>query len=362
MKPLSIAIVGTRGIPNRYGGFEECAEQLSVRWAAQGIRVRVYHPHHHPVVDPVWKGVERVARWDPRRWGSLSQFVYDALCILHLRHHPVDAMLQLGYTSSGVWQVLMPRNARLATNVDGLEWIRPKYAAPVRAFLKWSEKQVVKRSDVLIADAPEIARLLKQHWGAPSLCIPYGVQLEQPESKAALQQYGLTPKGYDLVLARIEPENQIELIVRAHQKSGSKIPLIVVGGLNHGYARRLAKDCGSETVRFVGGCYEKPIVETLRRQCRWYIHGHSVGGTNPSLLEAMASGCAILAHRNPFNEWVLGDFGHYFESIDALSSALAAHPLAVGNLERHRSRLECEFDWDRIAQDYLDILTGKGAP
>jgi len=362
MKPLSIAILGTRGIPNRYGGFEECAEQLAVRWAKQGIKVRVYHTHHHPVVDPVWMRVERVAQWDPQGWGSFSQFVYDFLCIHHLRRHNVDAILQLGYTSSGIWQSWMPRKARIVTNVDGLEWTRAKYARPVRSFLKWSEKQVVERSDVLIADAPEITHLLQQHWGAASVYIPYGVRLDQTESPTALQQYGLTPRGYDLVLARIEPENQIELILQAHQKSGSQIPLLVVGGLNHRYARRLAQHYGSERIRFVDSCYDKPVVEALRRQCRWYVHGHSAGGTNPSLLEAMASGCAILAHRNPFNEWVLGDSGYYFESVEGLRTALATDPPADGPLEERRSRLEQEFDWDRIAQNYLDILTGKGAP
>ncbi len=356
---MNIAIVGTRGIPNRYGGFEECAEQLALRWAAQGMNVRVYGVHHHPVREPVFKGIERVSIFDPSGMGSASQFFYDLGCIFHLRRNPVDVVLQLGYTSSGIWQGLWPRSLVVVTNPDGLEWTRAKYSNAVRRFLKWSERQAVFRSDALIADAPEIARQLKVQWGVESECIPYGAERNRTFQEDWRQELGLKPGKFDLILARMEPENQIETMILARIESDSDLPLIVVGGVQNRYARRLIDRYARNEIRFVGSCYDRPKVEGLRRSARYYLHGHTAGGTNPSLLEAMASGCSILAHSNPFNRWVLGDQGDYFMGVPDLSELLSRSAEPTDRSEALNERLQRDFDWDSIAERYLKVLTTK---
>ena len=353
---MKLAIVGTRGIPNRYGGFEECAEQLSLRWVAQGHQVRVYGVHHHPYSEPHYHGVERVSIFDPQRWGSASQFVYDLGCILHLKKNPVDAVLQLGYTSSGIWQRLWPHHFYVATNPDGLEWTRAKYSEPVKRFLKWSEGQAVRRSNALIADAPEIARQLKKEWGVESHCIPYGTERGRAFVGDWVEDLGLEQARFDLILARMEPENQIESMLRARLESESQLPLIVVGGTENSYARRLIGRYACREIRFVGSCYDRPKVEGLRRAARYYLHGHTAGGTNPSLLEAMASGCAVIAHSNPFNRWVLGEQGEYFSNITELAALLSRTEPVPDRRAALNERLERDFDWDSIADRYLEVL------
>ncbi len=139
--PLKIAILGCRGIPNRYGGFEQFAEKLSVGLVEGGHQVWVYNSHNHPCRDALWRGVHRVLCYDPEyRLGQFGQFIYDWNCIRDSRRRGFDIILQLGNTSSSVWHRQLPRASVVVTNMDGLEWKRSKYNRPVQRFLKYAEK------------------------------------------------------------------------------------------------------------------------------------------------------------------------------------------------------------------------------
>ena len=162
---LNISILGTRGIPNRYGGFEECADRVSQRLAAKGHKVSVYTDNRHTVSGNNWNGVERLLIPNPEHMlGTTGQFFYDLSCNLHSRRKNFDVVLHLGYTSDGVWQWLWPGNSMHIVNMDGLEWQRTKYSKTVRAFLKKSEKWAVKGADRLVADSEPIAEYLEANY------------------------------------------------------------------------------------------------------------------------------------------------------------------------------------------------------
>jgi glycosyltransferase involved in cell wall biosynthesis len=354
---MRIAVIGSRGIPNHYGGFEECAAQLSKRWVTSGHEVVVYNSSLHPYTELSWEGVELRRMNDPEdRLGTFGQFIYDLNCIRDCRKSAFDIILQLGYTSSGVWQFLLPRVSKIVTNMDGLEWKRSKYNFLVRRFLRWSEYFAARSAHQMVADNSGILDYLDRTYGKGSVYIPYGAEVPEMATSELLQIYGLESGKYDLLVARMEPENNICMILEGLVASDSQLPVLVVGYKPNAYGLQLQRQFEGTQVRFHSGVFERTHTDALRQGCRSYFHGHSVGGTNPSLLEAMACGCHIHAHDNPFNRNVLGTNAHYFSSSSEIEDQID-HPLAPpekalwkkNNLERLRR----EFQWESIAEQYL---------
>lgn len=365
MEPkLRIAILGTRGIPNRYGGFEAFAAELAPRLAQRGHRVTVYCPHDQPYQEPEYHGVRLVHRPNPEGiLGTAGQFIYDLGCNLHSRREPFDVVLHLGYTSDSVWTRLWSPEAKHVTNMDGMEWTRAKYRPAVRAFLKKAEAWAARRSDLLIADHPVILKYLATKYATPAIYISYGAEIPEPSDEEAtlpeLTASGLRSGAYDLVLARMEPENKIETAIRAKLEAGGEIPLAIVSN-DTGYGAILKKRYAAEPmIRFLPAVYRPGGADALRRQARFYIHGHASGGTNPSLLEAMACRCRILAHDNPFNRGVLESNGFFYADTASLATLLRTldpdrnfTEAIAGNLERIRT----SHDWEHITNQYEEAL------
>ena len=175
---MKIGIIGTRGIPNYYGGFEQFAEYLSVDLVKAGHEVFVYNSHSHPFQESNWNGVNIIHCNDPEdKMGTAGQFIYDLNCILDSRKRKFDIILQLGYTSSSIWGWLLPSKSIIVTNMDGLEWKRSKYSKPVQKFLQFAEYLGVKFSDHLIADSVGIQSYLKEKYKKDSVYIPYGANV-----------------------------------------------------------------------------------------------------------------------------------------------------------------------------------------
>lgn len=313
---MRIAIIGTRGIPNHYGGFEQCAEYLAVGLVKKGYEVVVYNSHNHSYQESHWQSVEICHQYDPEhKIGTAGQFVYDLNCIRDLRRKNFDIVLQLGYCSSSVWSWLMPKNAVVTTNMDGLEWKRTKYSKPVKQFLKYAEKLAVKHSDHLIADSPEIKRYLEQKYGKQTTYIPYGAELFENSNESILNEYDLQPYSYDMLVARMEPENSIEMILDGVVKANLDRPFLVVGCSGNAFSGYLKeKFKRNAQIRFYNGIYDMNKLNNLRHYSNLYFHGHTVGGTNPSLLESMACNSLVCAHENKFNSAVLGIDALYFST------------------------------------------------
>lgn len=358
--PLRLAILGTRGIPNRYGGFEQISETLSAGLAARGHAVTVYCSGHHPDKSTLWNGVRRVRCTDPEpRLGTAGQFLYDRNCLHHAATQGYDALLFMGYTSSSVWGPWYPRRCAILSNMDGLEWKRSKYAAPVRRFLRRAEAWAVRYSHRHIADSPVIKQYLDARYGIDSVYIPYGATVQRHPSAQALAPFGLQPDHYFMLMARMEPENHVAEILEGYVRSGSGKPMLVVGNTDNRYGTALRKRFGSNRgIRFLGGLFNQDCVHQLRAQASLYLHGHSVGGTNPSLLEAMGSGALIAAHRNPFNEAVLGADGLYFETPAELAPLLRAcsHTAGWAQRQRHQQTITQRYSWTPVIDQYEQLI------
>lgn len=354
----NIAIIGTRGIPNRYGGFEQFAEQFAVRMVEKGHAMSVYVPHHHPYKEENYKGIRLIRRNDPEaKLGTMGQFIYDLNCVLDSRKRNFDIILQLGYTSSTIWWRFMPRQALIVTNMDGLEWRRTKYNRLTRWYLRQAERWGALHSDYLIADSKSIQLYLDDKFNCNSVFIPYGAELFTPAGNETqqLRELNLNPLEYDLLIARFEPENNIEMALQAYAAQGKRM-LVLVGGYDKTKFgnRCYAQFNGHSNIRFLNGIYDGNLLNTLRYYSRLYIHGHSVGGTNPSLLEAMACGSLIAAHDNAFNRSVLEDHAHYFDTIDSLFKIISMEDSKVGYqhwIEANKQRINSLYNWSYITNE-----------
>jgi glycosyltransferase involved in cell wall biosynthesis len=336
---MRIAILGTRGIPNHYGGFEQYAELLATYLVRQGWEVVVYNSSDHPYKEKSYKGVAIQHVHDPEeKWGTVGQFVYDLGCIKDTRKQRFDLVYQLGYTSSAIFNFLFPKGTTIVTNMDGFEWQRTKYGKSVQRFLKYSEGLVVRKSHYLVADSLPMQAYITKKYQVTPFYSAYTAVIPTAFDPAILQQYNLSERGYDLLIARMEPENNIKTIIMGHLESNTDRPLIVVGSLHAAYGQYISKKYNSDKIRFVGAIYDKAILDTMRHYACLYFHGHSVGGTNPSLLEAMACSCTIIAHDNEFNKGVLGTDAVYFKDAGYLAgiidSATIAAPAVTNNLRK----------------------------
>lgn len=355
-----IGILGTRGIPNHYGGFEQFASNLAPALVEHGAQVWVYNSHDHPYKEQQWQGVNIIRCYDPEfRLGAAGQFIYDLNCILDSRKRNFDILLQLGYTSSSVWWRLLPKKSLVVTNMDGMEWQRSKYPAAVRKFLKYAERLAVRSSHALVADAEPIRDYLMETYKASSACIAYGADLFEEADPKVLQPLGLKPDGYHLLIARMQPDNHVEEIIRGALDASSTAPLVVVGNWENRFGRMLREKYVSQKIRFAGGIFDQNMLNNLRYYCNIYFHGHSAGGTNPSLLEAMAAGAFICAHDNRFNRSVAGDHALYFKSAKDISNLINNPPDPVSkksSTQKNRLLIKEKYNWPAIVEAYYSLF------
>lgn len=359
---MKIAIIGTRGIPNHYGGFEQFAEYLSIGLIKKGHNVSVYNSHNHPYQKKIWKGVEIIHQYDPEhKFGTVGQFIYDLNCILDSRKRKYDIILQLGYTSNSIWGKLLPKQSVIVTNMDGLEWKRSKYSKSVRKFLKYAEKLAIKTSDYFISDSIGIKKYLIEKYNIKSEFIAYGASaFKNPEDTKVKEKFPfLKPFNYDMLIARMEPENSIETILSAKRKSSNKNELILVGNTENKFGKYLKQEFKSDSrIKFLGSIYDHELLNNLRYFSNLYFHGHSVGGTNPSLLEAMASGALICAHNNVFNKAILDNDGLFFSEEEELTIHFdSVNKKDYKNeIENNLYKIKTKYSWPMIINNYEKFL------
>lgn len=367
---LRVAILGTRGIPAGYGGFETFAEQLATRLVARGHQITVYAEAEGPVPpDTQYRGVRVRYRRRPH-WGGASTLAYDCACLWDACRG-YDLVYMLGYGAA--WACWWPRlfGVPVWINVDGLEWARSKWGPFARAYLRAMEWVSSRAPTRVLADAQAIADRYTRLYprGAPCSFIAYGADLPTDPSRAAheLLRWNLQAGEYVLVVARPEPENHVLEIVEGHALWGGDWPLVVVGNVQPTttYQKRLLA-LASDKVRFIGGVYDAAQLTALRMGAGCHVHGHSVGGTNPSLLEALACGNLVVAHDNPFNREVARDAAQYFQTGQQLAEALErvrALPTTARQAMAGRAReiVAQNYTWDLIAAQYETLLHAECA-
>ena len=366
---MKIAILGTRGIPNHYSGFEQFAEFFSVYLVNQGHQVYVYNSHDHLYQEKTFHGVNILHQFDPEyKLGTFGQFIYDFNCIMDSRNRDFDIILQLGYTSNSIWHFLLPKKPIIVTNMDGLEWKRTKYSKPVQKFLKFAEKLAVKSSDYLISDSIGIQDFLTEKYNKESTYIAYGAHVFENPNEEVLKDYHVEKHQYNMIMARFEPENNIETVLDGMVLNEEKTIVLVVGNHKTKYGNHLTEKFKDyKNIVFTGGIFNLQILNNLRYFSNLYFHGHSVGGTNPSLLEAMASRAFIIAHNNPFNKAILQENAYYFSNAlevkNILNTIKRNDNLQL--IQNNFEAIENHYNWNKINGQYLQLLEeclakGKG--
>jgi glycosyltransferase involved in cell wall biosynthesis len=357
---MSIAMVGTRGVPARYGGFETAVDEVGRRLAAAGHRVVVYcrtSPEDRSPRPDMYLGMELVHLPAARR-RTLETLSHSALSVLHLQAHRTDAAFVFNAANAPLLPLLRLARIPVATHVDGLEWRRAKWGGAGRRYYRTAESLAVRWSDALIADAAGIADYYRREFDAPTTLLTYGAPLITPGSER-LAELGLEPGGYHLVVARFEPENHVDVIVEGYVRSAARKPLVVVGSAPYSdeYTRRV-HELADDRVRFLGGVWDQEQLDQLYASCFTYVHGHSVGGTNPSLLRALGGGAAVIAFDVDFNREVAGEAGRYFgdaAQVASLVESAEATPAAVARAGDCARRLARGYDWDQVALGYEQL-------
>ena len=360
MKKLRIGIIGTRGIPNHYGGFEQFAEHLSAGLIQRGHDVSVYNSSLHPYKEKEWNGVQIIhcRDWE-NKIGTAGQFIYDWNCINDARKRDFDVLLHLGYTSDSVWHWRWPKEAVNVVNMDGMEWQRSKYNRATRRFLRWAESLAAKNAHSLIADSPAIRDHLIVRYNKLPEYIPYGADIFTQPDPTVIESYGLLPQQYFLLIARMEPENNIEMIIQGHLASKSIYPLFVIGNITNSFGRYITSKYNDAAIKYSDAIYDKNQLDNLRYYSALYFHGHTVGGTNPSLIEAMACGCHIAAHNNRFNKAVLHDNAGYFSTVGDVKTIITSpEPASVVDQWKNLNleKVSTVYNQERIVDSYEKMM------
>jgi glycosyltransferase involved in cell wall biosynthesis len=353
---IRIAIVGTRGIPANYGGFETFAEELSIRLTARGYRVTVYcRERYH---EPVYRGVH--LQFLPTiRHKYLDTIAHTFISTLHLLAHRVDAALYCN-GANAIFTAL-PRLFGMPTalNVDGLERKRKKWNRAAKAWYLTSEWLASFLPTVVVTDARAIEDYYRDRYGKRTTFIPYGAETGKVESAASLEALGLEPGRYFLYVSRMEPENHALEVRQAFEAVSTDMKLAMVGDAP--YARdyiRQVRNTRDHRIVFPGAIYG-PGYHELDSHCFAYIHATEVGGTHPALIEAMGRGALVLYRDTPENAEVAGDAGIPFrDDLAAKIEQALAMPEAEREKLRRRAieRVRQHYCWDAVALAYENLF------
>jgi glycosyltransferase involved in cell wall biosynthesis len=354
---LTIAMIGTRGVPARYGGFETAVEEIGQRLARRGHDVVVYC-RNKGQTDVEFEGM-RLVNLAALRIKQLETLTHTSLSIAHVRRHRPDVGIVFNAANAPLLPALRAMRVPTAVHVDGLEWKRAKWSALGRRYYKLAERLAVRWADEVIADAKAIQDYYADVHSTHSVFIPYGTVIRSDLPHERLAELGLTAGNYHLVVARMEPENNVHVIVEAFAGTDAKLPLVVVGAAHYGddYAARVkAAARGRSDVHFLGSMWDQQLLDVLYANCASYLHGHSVGGTNPSLLRAMGAGAPTIAIDVVFNREVLGEAGLFFYDPDSLGRLLRDAERDPDSSQRRgelaRERVRARYDWDDVADRY----------
>jgi glycosyltransferase involved in cell wall biosynthesis len=366
---MRIALIGTRGVPARYGGFETCVEEVGRRLVKAGHDVVVYcrdvDGHDAEPLQTSHEGMQLV-HLPALRKKSLETLSHTALSVAHVLRRPVDVAIVFNAANAPFLPVLRAKGIPVATHVDGLEWKRAKWQGSGRRYYRLAESMAVRWSDALIADARGIADYYTEQFRADTTLIAYGAPILSHDRSEALAEVGVEPGNYHLVVARFEPENHVDVIIDGYRRSGARKPLLVVGSAPYAdehtaRIHRLADD----RVRFLGSVWDQDLLDQLYSNAATYLHGHSVGGTNPSLLRAIGAAAPTIAFDVNFNREVLIGTGRYFVTAADVAAEIElaeAYPAATRQRGAEGQRAAYRYDWDEVAAQYeelcVDLVAG----
>ena len=359
---LRIAILGTRGVPARYGGFETAVEEVGSRLAARGHEVTVYARNPGQTLTE-YRGMH-VVNIPAVRTKSTETLSHTALSATHasLRVRP-DVALVMNAANTPFLPLLRAAGIPAAIHLDGLESRRAKWRGVGARYYRWAETAAVRRSDAVVADSQVIADSVEVETGRAVDFIPYGARvINAPTDR--LRDIGLIRRDFHLIVARFEPENHVLEAVHGYLHSDETRPLVVVGDAPYSrwYVDRIRELASDPRIILLGGVFDQELLDQLYGNSRTYVHGHSVGGTNPSLLRAMGAGAPVLAFDVEFNREVTADRAFFWKDADDLTALFDQvadddidEPLAEFSTLGRR-RIAETYQWETVADKYEDLL------
>ena len=363
--------MGTRGVPAKYGGFETCVEEVGRRLADRGHEVTVYcRSSYYPPKErrDTFEGMRLIYLPNMKK-KSLDTFSHTFLSVLDALKRNYDVHMVFNAANALFIIPLRLADKTIAINTDGLEWKRSKWGFAGKTYYKLAEKVSCLVANRLVSDSKGMRAYYKDTHGVDSAEIAYGAPIQSTDSTRLIKEMGLEPQNYFLQITRFEPENHPLLTIQAFKKLNTNKKLVLVGGNPYpiDYTREM-EQASNENVILPGFIYDQETLKELWCNCYAYIHGNSVGGTNPALLQTMASGCFTIAIDNPFNHDVLDDCGIYYrDRVGSLAEKMNWAIQNENNLNDYRrcaqNRIKKYYNWDRITDQYerlfFELLENK---
>lgn len=357
---IKVAIIGTQGVPAAYGGFETLVENLLGENCPADVEYTVFCSSKEQKERPEeYKGAR--LRYVPLRSHGAQSIPYDIIQMIRAARG-YDVLLVLGTSGCSflpALRIIMKRRSRLVVNIDGLEHRRDKWGRNARRLLLYSEKQAVRLADVVIADNEGIAQYVRETYGVEPAMIAYGgdhaLRTLSPRAvDETLGRYGLAPRKYAVTVCRVEPENNCHLTLEAFAGSDAPMPLVFIGNWDHSdYGRELkARYAKSPNIHILDPIYDLDTLYALRTQAALYIHGHSAGGTNPSLVEAMFAGIPVACYDVVYNRATTYGRAYYFKDSDSLKALASRADLDGSDMLRLARE---HYTWATIASQYCQL-------
>ncbi|MDC3198686.1 DUF1972 domain-containing protein [Flavobacteriaceae bacterium] len=364
INPLKISIIGSRGYPYVYSGYETLIKELSERLVARGCEVTVYcHRNLFNKKPALVKGIKLV--YVPTiESKSLSQLIHSFLSMCHAVTSDADVIFAVNAANGPFGLISKIFRKPTAINVDGLEWLRPKWKGLGAKYFKIAARLSTILFDQIINDSDEMRKVYLNMFKKDSVVIAYGATVIKSEELSLIKQWPITPKEYYLVVGRMIPDNNADIIVKGFLASNSTKKMVVVGDVFYrdNYADKL-KALKDERLIFTGYVNDSDVLAALYHHSYMYVHGHEFGGTNPTMIKAMAYGCGILALNTVFNKEMLNNdsYGIYFdknqEAVRRQINYADQHPYKIKQL-RQKSQLGItdKYNWDCITDQYLEVF------
>lgn len=367
---MKLAIIGTRGYPIVYGGFETFAKEISERLVAQDVEVHIYCQKNLFSERPKRLNGIYLHYMPTIKSKTLNQLIHSFFSIVHATFGKADVILVLNLAAGPMGWIPKLTRKKTMINVDGLEWLRPKWKGLGGLYFKMAARMATRIYDLIITDADAMRHVYLKEFGADSKVIAYGAPPYSQANPDLLRDYDLTDREYYLIVGRLIPDNNADLIIQAFLTSGSNKKLVVVGDVPYQdkYAQDL-KGMASNELKFVGYINDSQTLMAFYQGCFAYFHGHQYGGTNPAMLKAMSNNCAILALNTVFNREMLdnGRFGLLFENnaqsiVETITKLENDKELVINMRKTVSLGLTDKYNWDAVTEKYksaMQQLCGK---
>jgi glycosyltransferase involved in cell wall biosynthesis len=362
---VKIAIVGSRGYPYVYSGYETFVRELSERLVRLGVGVTVYC-HRNLFRDrPKMVNGIRLVYIPTIEKKTLSQFIHSFQSVLHACFAKYDVILVVNSANGPFGLLTRIFHKRTAINVDGLEWLRPKWKGLGARYFHWASKAATRLFDRVITDSLAMQAIYREEFDSDSTMIAYGGDIGPAVDAGLLGKWQLRPRQYYLVVGRLVPDNNADLIVREFIASASARKLVIVGDVPYKdhYADSIRRSTADPRIVFTGYVTDRDELSALYQHCHAYCHGHEFGGTNPALLQALANGCVVCALDTLFNREMLldGEYGLFFSKENGSLKNLIAEleereEFLAGFRQKARQRIRENYDWGKITAQYKHLF------